>query len=90
MKLIYRGTTFDYIPKDRASSVEQPTREAYELSYRGRRYFIDPQSPSEEVSASYTLCYRGITYLVDRAVDGSRSITSYCGQASEDMSLACA
>jgi Domain of unknown function (DUF4278) len=90
MKLIYRATSFDYIPKNQAFSVEQPTREAYELCYRGRHYQIDPQAPSEDVSASYTLCYRGITYVVERAANGSRNIASYSGQASESISLACA
>jgi hypothetical protein len=90
MKLIYRGTTFNYISREQAASSEQPVREAYELSYRGRCYQIDPQAPSEEVSASYTLRYRGVTYLVERSANGSRSIASYCGQASENMSLACA
>jgi hypothetical protein len=90
MKLIYRGTTYGYNPEAQESSKERETKEAYELSYRGRQYWIDPQSPSEDASGFYPLRYRGITYLVNRPENGVMSITSYSGEIPEQMSLALA
>lgn len=68
MKLIYRGTTYDYGPAQ-AKTDHRPQRTApYELSYRGIRYRVDPMiAESAAITPrSYELIYRGNTYQVTR------------------------
>jgi Domain of unknown function (DUF4278) len=68
MKLIYRGTTYDYDPAQ-AKNDHQPQRTTpYELIYRGNRYCVDPSKVSVATVAprSYELMYRGNTYQVSR------------------------
>lgn len=74
MQLIYRGTTFNYDPAERAARRPAPrTFEApYELMYRGCTYRIDPMAipePSAE-PAVYELRYRGTTYQMHRNEQG--------------------
>ncbi|MEG4115083.1 MULTISPECIES: DUF4278 domain-containing protein [unclassified Microcoleus] len=72
MKLIYRGTTYDYNPANVAArhpSQPTPTRDsAYELIYRGNTYRVDPNAITKTPvkPTSYELIYRGITYWVNR------------------------
>jgi hypothetical protein len=72
MKLIYRGTTYDYDPTQ-AKIDHLPQRTTpYELIYRGSRYRVDPskvQVPTVEPH-SYELKYRGNTYQVSRNASG--------------------
>jgi YD repeat-containing protein len=74
MKLIYRGTTFNYDPAEReASRLVQPTFESpYELIYRGNTYRIDPTViPETSVEpVVYELNYRGTTYQMHRNEQG--------------------
>jgi hypothetical protein len=68
MKLIYRGTTYDYDPTQ-AKIDHQPQRTTpYELIYRGSRYRVDPNQVKVATIAprSYELMYRGNTYQVSR------------------------
>jgi hypothetical protein len=64
MKLIYRGTTYDYDPAQ-AKIDHLPQRTTpYELIYRGSRYRVDPGNVSVAPiePRSYELMYRGNTY----------------------------
>jgi hypothetical protein len=78
MQLIYRGTSFNYDPADRAAHrLVQRTFEApYELIYRGSAYQIDPTViPDTSVKpVVYELTYRGTTYQVHR--DKQNKITA--------------
>lgn len=71
MKLIYRGTTYDRNPDKTPGRPFQQVRgngPAYNLTYRGVTYRVDPNSKSAEVPivpAAYKLIYRGITYFVN-------------------------
>jgi len=75
MKLIYRGTTFDY---DSSSTPSRPfqtnsrPREAYNLMYRGVTYRVDPNAitKADAKPATYELSYRGVTYKVNRDEQG--------------------
>jgi Domain of unknown function (DUF4278) len=70
MKLIYRGSTYNYDParvKPRRP-FPHPEQSAYELIYRGNIYRFDP-AIAELASVkpdSYQLIYRGSTYQVNR------------------------
>jgi hypothetical protein len=70
MKLIYRGSTYNYDParvKTRRP-FPHPEQSAYELIYRGNTYWFDP-AIAELASVkpdSYQLIYRGNTYQVNR------------------------
>jgi YHS domain-containing protein len=76
MKLIYRGTTYNYNPDKAPGRPFQQVREAgsaYNLTYRGVTYRVDPNSKSAEVPiapAAYKLIYRGITYFVNSTAQG--------------------
>jgi hypothetical protein len=74
MKLIYRGTTYDYDPAQ-AKTDHQPQRTTpYELIYRGNRYCVDPSKVSIPIAPrSYELMYRGNTYQVTRNEFGEMS-----------------
>lgn len=70
MKLIYRGTTYDRNPSQASDRPFQQFREsgaAYNLSYRGVTYRIDPNAKPVEPAPPevYQAIYRGITYLVN-------------------------
>ncbi|HEY9639498.1 MAG TPA: DUF4278 domain-containing protein [Coleofasciculaceae cyanobacterium] len=73
MKLIYRGTTFNYDPTNTNTRRSvKPIEFAYKLIYRGHTYQIDPTAiqltavqPTE-----YDLIYRGVTYQVQRNEQG--------------------
>jgi Domain of unknown function (DUF4278) len=71
MKLIYRGSTYNYDPaqvKPRRP-FPHPEQSAYELIYRGNTYRFDP-AIAELASVkpdSYQLIYRGSTYQVNRS-----------------------
>ncbi len=70
MKLIYRGTTYNYDPAKLKARIEFPKTDqsAYELIYRGSTYLFDP-SIAKLASVkpnSYELIYRGSTYQVNR------------------------
>jgi hypothetical protein len=74
MKLIYRGTTYDYDPTQaKADRYNQSThQEPYNLTYRGSTYRVDPRIPKpiSDQSRSYELIYRGCTYQVTRNAAG--------------------
>jgi hypothetical protein len=63
MKLIYRGTTFDF--NLHQSIVNHCFREPYTLRYRGMTYQVDPttQQASYQQRVSCQLRYRGLTYF---------------------------
>jgi hypothetical protein len=82
MKLIYRGSTYNYDPaqvKPRRP-FPHPEQSAYELIYRGNTYRFDP-AIAELASVkpdSYQLIYRGSTYQVHRnKVGGVVPISSH-------------
>ncbi|HEY9608856.1 DUF4278 domain-containing protein [Allocoleopsis sp.] len=76
MKLIYRGTTFDYNPANvtarRPFHYTRTHNSAYELIYRGNTYQVEPtaitQAPVEPVT--YELIYRGTILQVSRNEQG--------------------
>ncbi len=77
MKLIYRANTYEYNPHKTPRRPFQKVREAgaaaYNLSYRGVTYHVDPNVKQNKVSvapAAYKLIYRGITYWVNRNAQG--------------------
>ncbi len=70
MKLIYRGTSFDYNPsKGAGENIGRPSRPhhvspaPYTLIYRGQTLHVDPTQPTEEVVPyAQELIYRGEKY----------------------------
>lgn len=82
MKLIYRGTTFDYDPSSTPSRPFQKSsrpREPYNLMYRGVTYRVDPNAmtKADAKPAVYELSYCGVTYKVNRNEQGEvKAITS--------------
>ncbi|MES1026582.1 DUF4278 domain-containing protein [Gloeocapsa sp. BRSZ] len=83
MELIYRGTTYDYNPNKAPGRPFEQVREAgpaYNLTYRGVTYRVDPnvkQSEAPVRPAAYELIYRGVTYCVNRNEQGEvTAITS--------------
>jgi hypothetical protein len=81
MKLIYRGTTYNY---DSAKAKTRPpfphkNGSAYELIYRGSTYRFDPTIAKLAVvkPSSYELIYRGSTYLVNRNGAGKVTAVTY-------------
>lgn len=68
MKLIYRGTSYNYNPDKTPGRPFQQVREAgsaYNLEYRGINYHVDPNAKYSKVvvrPAAYELIFRGITY----------------------------
>ena len=73
MKLIYRGTTYDRHPSQADNCPFQQVREsgaAYNLSYRGVTYRIDPNATVEPTQlVVYEAIYRGITYFVNKTAN---------------------
>ncbi|MGL4623241.1 DUF4278 domain-containing protein [Chroococcidiopsis sp.] len=68
MKLTYRGMTYERHPSKASDRPFVQVREpgaAYNLSYRGVTYRIDPQTKATQVPTTlvgHKLIYRGITY----------------------------
>jgi hypothetical protein len=80
MKLIYRGTSFDYNPgRVPGGNLGQPTRPhhvspfPYTLIYRGQTLHVDPTQSIEEVlHRSYELIYRGVRYQTNGGAPATR------------------
>jgi Domain of unknown function (DUF4278) len=72
MKLIYRGTTYDYDSANVATRRPVPRTSPYKLIYRGSTYWVDPTAIAETVvePVVYELIYRGHTYQVSRNAQG--------------------
>jgi Domain of unknown function (DUF4278) len=91
MELIYRGTTFNYDPAERAASrlAQRTDRSPYELTYRGRTYRIDPTViPETDVEpVVYELNYRGTTYQVNRNEQGKITAISSSAHSSQHRTL---
>lgn len=71
MKLLYRGSTYEYDPtqpKRTDSDRFENVREPFTLTYRGSVYRLDPhQQPAPatyQPRSAYQLTYRGDTYQV--------------------------
>jgi Domain of unknown function (DUF4278) len=70
MKLIYRGTSYDYTPGENAGdNIGRPTRPhhasaaPYTLIYRGQTLHVDPTQTAEvPLPRTYNLTYRGEKY----------------------------
>lgn len=93
MKLIYRGTTYDRHPSQASSRPFGQVREpgaAYNLSYRGVTYRIDPNAkPVKPVqTAAYKAIYRGITYFVNPTARGEVTLLAQVENSSTEM-LSC-
>lgn len=82
MKLIYRGITYERHPSKASGRPFQQVREsraAYNLSYRGVTYRVDPNAKPAEVPVkpvAYKLIYWGITYLVNRNAQGEVTVVT--------------
>jgi Domain of unknown function (DUF4278) len=91
MELIYRGTTFNYDPAERAARrLVQPTFESpYELIYRGNTYQIDPTViPETSVEpVVYELNYRGTAYQVHRNEQGKVTTIASSAHSSQHGTL---
>jgi hypothetical protein len=96
MKLIYRGTTYNYNPANVASRRPfQHTRtsdSAYELIYRGNTYRVEPaaiaKAPVKPVA--YELIYRGMTYWVNRNEQGEVTAITSSANPSKHRTLTAA
>ncbi len=81
MKLIYRGTIYNYDPAKAkpTSSVQHNNKSACKLIYRGSTYRFDPTIAKLAVVKpnSYELIYRGSTYLVTRNEAGQVTAITY-------------
>ncbi|BAY28013.1 hypothetical protein NIES2100_78420 [Calothrix sp. NIES-2100] len=84
MKLYYRGLTYEYNSSEAAKKVTKPFEpvrhkgSAYNLTYRGLTYRVDPNIEPRQVQAptvAYQLMYRGIVYCVERTHTGEVSTT---------------
>jgi Domain of unknown function (DUF4278) len=80
IKLIYRGTTYNYDP-DRVrtnSPLPHSGKFARDLIYRGSTYHFDPAlaRPDLVTPSSYELIYRGSIYQVERNEKGEVSYKS--------------
>jgi Domain of unknown function (DUF4278) len=68
MKLIYRGTTYDYHPINATANrpLQRIFKSPYKLIYRGNTYWVDPTAIAEICVEPmvYELSYRGNTYQV--------------------------
>jgi hypothetical protein len=82
MKLYYRGLTYEYNSEEAAKKIIRPFApvrhkgSAYNLTYRGLTYRVDPNIESPKVSKSpvtYQLIYRGIAYFVEMIHTGEVS-----------------
>jgi Domain of unknown function (DUF4278) len=91
MQLIYRGTTYNYDPAERAARRLAPRKfEApYELMYRGCSYRIDPMAiPEPSVApATYELRYRGTTYQMHRNEQGENTAIASFANSVKDRTL---
>lgn len=85
MKLYYRGLTYEYNSSKAAKKSTKPFEpvyhqgSAYNLTYRGTTYRVDPNIEPTSVQAptvAYELMYRGIVYSVERTQTGEVSTTS--------------
>jgi Domain of unknown function (DUF4278) len=80
IKLIYRGTTYNYDPDRVRSNSPLPhhRKSACNLIYRGCTYRFDPAlaSPDPVKPSSYELICRGCTYQVHRNEKGEVSYKS--------------
>ncbi len=96
MKLMYRGTTYDYDPTqakiDRSTQIIH--QKPYDLIYRGVSYRVDPRilEPISSQAKCYELIYRGCTYQVTRNEVGEMtsihsSTKLYKQQTLEDHSV---
>jgi hypothetical protein len=80
IKLLYRGTTYDYKPTELANHPNQQKRQPgliHSLTYRGFTYQLDTNPPmptSDHNPTSYQLTYRGTRYVVIRTAEGERSL----------------
>jgi hypothetical protein len=83
IKLIYRGTTYNYDPDLVRANFPLPhsRKSAGNLIYRGSAYRFDPAlaKPNSVTPSSYELIYRGSTYQVHRNEKGEviHKSTSY-------------
>ncbi|GAX43461.1 hypothetical protein NIES4075_44750 [Tolypothrix sp. NIES-4075] len=82
MKLYYRGLSYEYNSQEAAKKATRPfasVREqgsAYNLTYRGLTYRVDPNIQPAEVSTpsvAYQLIYRLIAYFVKKTHTGKVS-----------------
>jgi hypothetical protein len=92
MELIYRGTTFNYDPAERAASrlAPRPFAAPYELICRGRTYRIDPNVAMEMAAepVAYKLNYRGTAYEVHRNEQGTVTAIASSTNASKHRTFA--
>ncbi len=71
MKLTYRGVHYDYSPRAigtvREEAVAHEIRPAFNLSYRGATYFVDPNAVANETvhHSIAPLMYRGVAYALN-------------------------
>jgi Domain of unknown function (DUF4278) len=72
MKLIYRGTSYDYTPGATSGNTGRPTRPhhassaPYTLIYRGQTLLVDPTQTAEpSLPHNYELIYRGERYQMN-------------------------
>jgi YD repeat-containing protein len=91
MELIYRGTTFNYDPAERAASLlaQRTSDSPYELTCRGRTYRIDPTVIMETSGKPvvYDLNYRGTTYQVQRNEQGRVTAIASSAHSSQHRTL---
>lgn len=70
MKLLYRGTTYDYNPTATTNHPNQQKRQPgliNSLTYRGFTYQLDSSPPTptpDHNPTTYQLTYRGTRYVV--------------------------
>ena len=71
MKLLYRGTSYDYNPhlsNQRISWGAAPlVKPSYSLTYRGHAYLVDPNVDMSQPVAAFSsdLIYRGVAYQLN-------------------------
>ncbi len=91
MELIYRGTTFNYDPAERAvpHPAQRTFESPYELIYRGTTYRIDPTViPETDVEpVVYELNYRGTTYQMNRNEQGKITAITSSAHSSQHGTL---
>ena len=85
MKLFYRSLSYEYNSSQAAKKATRPFApvrhqgSAYNLTYRGLTYHVDPNIEPAEVSTQpvvYQLIYRGTSYTVNRTAQGEISVVS--------------
>lgn len=91
MKLIYRGSTYDYNCLKAASRAVQ--RETpYTLYYRGDTYQVTPKSKTDAApvqTVTHQLIYRGNTHWVTRLVPGQAVNTPAQGCVAKTLVSRC-